>query len=343
MPMRGFGGGGQRSRGGFSLFPPGIKFLLTANIGLFLFEMFFAQLHIGASGNLHIWMTKYLDLWSLHPDPRALQGMGYEMGYPDYFVDAHFWPWQLVTYMFLHANFMHILFNMFALWMFGIEVENTWGTRKFLMYYALCGFGAAAAHLVMSSVLALPSGPLVGASGAIFGVLVAYGVMFPDNRIVFFPIFFPIKARFAVGIFIVIEVLSIGGQDNVAHLAHLGGAVTGILYLLATSTGQLFGQRKAGVGGAWRSPANGGPPPTASFWKKSPPRAARPVDADYTDVEDAGNESRPSAPDVKRGRVITQEEIDRILDKIAATGYQNLTDDERDILFEASKRMEERH
>ena len=327
MPMRGFGGGG---RGGFALFPPGIKFLLTANIGVFLLQMFLGQFHVGSSGSLDDWITRYLALWPISM-PAGIETL--------------FRPWQLVSYMFLHGGFMHILFNMFALWMFGIEVENTWGTRKFLVYYTVCGLGAAAAHLIMTSVLALPSGPLVGASGAIFGVLVAYGVMFPDNRIIFFPIFFPIKARYAVGIFIVIEVLSVGGQDNVGHLAHLGGAVTGILYLLISSSGHLFrqGGKSVRFGGSWQPPTNGGAPrPAASFWKKPAPRPGRSVDADYTDVDDDGHHSTPSHPDVKSARVITQEEIDRILDKIAATGYQNLTDEERDVLFEASKRMEER-
>lgn len=320
--------GNGRGRG-FSLFPAGIKFLLTANVAIFLLQMFFGQLHFGASGNLEEWITRYLALWPF----TVIDGIG-----------TLFRPWQLVTYMFLHGGFMHILFNMLALWMFGIEVENTWGTKKFLIYYGLCGLGGAAAHLIMSGFFNLPSAPLVGASGAIFGVLVAYGVMFPENRIVFFPIFFPLKARFAVGIFIVIEVLSIGGQDNVAHLAHLGGAVTGILYLLATSSGQLFRQkREPSLGNPWQRSSNGGASkPTASFWNRPGNRAGRSVDADFTDVDAAHSAGGSHAGEVKSGRVITQEEIDRILDKIAATGYQNLTDEERDILFEASKRMEER-
>lgn len=323
-----FRGSGGRGRG-FALFPPGIKFLLISNIGVFLFEMFFGQFHVGRGGSVNDWITRYLALWPWTPDA--------DLG-------TLFRPWQLVTYMFLHGGFMHILFNMFALWMFGIEVENTWGTRKFLTYYVICGLGAAAAHLIMSQMLGVMSGPLVGASGGIFGVLVAYGVMFPDNRIVFFPIFFPIKARFAVGIFIIIEVLSIGGNDNVGHLAHLGGAVTGILYMLIASGGHLLRQKGGGpgFGSAWRSATNGGSAkPNASFWQKPAAKTGRSVDADYTDVEDASPAPAPN-PNVKQARVITQEEIDRILDKIAAHGYQTLSDDERDILFEASKRMEER-
>jgi membrane associated rhomboid family serine protease len=321
---RGFGKGR-----GFALFPPGIKFLLISNVAVFLIEMFFGAFHFAGGEDLKSLIERYFALWPF----TAIPGL-----------DAHFMPWQLLTYMFLHGNFMHILFNMFALWMFGIEVENTWGTKKFLTYYTLCGLGAAAAHLILSTTLGIASGPLVGASGGIFGVLVAYGVMFPDNRIVFFPIFFPIKARFAVGIFIVIEVLSVGGNDNVGHLAHLGGAITGILYMLITSGGHMLRQRGvSSTGTRWQPTSNGGAQkPAASFWKKPPARPGYSVDADYTDVNERATPNQ-AEQNVKRGRVISQEEIDRILDKIAASGYQALTDEERDILFEASKRMEERH
>src|ERR1044071_3970260 len=140
---------------------------------------------------------------------------------------THFYPWELITYMFFHDGFTHILFNMLALWMFGGQVESIWGTKKFLTYYVLCGLGGAAAHLVMSSMFGLESGPLLGASGAIFGTMIAYGFMFPDQY-VFIYFIFPLKAKYLIGLWIAIEVVAAtGAGDNVSHLAHLGGAVTG--------------------------------------------------------------------------------------------------------------------
>ncbi|MBI4460913.1 MAG: rhomboid family intramembrane serine protease [Acidobacteria bacterium] len=141
--------------------------------------------------------------------------------------------WQLVSYLFLHAGFWHILFNMLALWMFGCELERTWGPRKFLRYYFLTGIGAG-----LTVILLNPSGiiPTVGASGAVYGVLLAYGVLFP-NRIIFVPIFFffffPIPAKYLVmilGGIAFFSTLSAPG-DFISHAAHLGGMVFGYLYL----------------------------------------------------------------------------------------------------------------
>ena len=141
--------------------------------------------------------------------------------------------WQLVTYMFLHGGFIHILFNMFALWMFGGELERTWGARRFLHYYFLTGIGAG-----LFSVLASPSSPIptVGASGAIYGILLAYGLLFP-NRVIFIPIlliiWIPIPAKFLVMILGGIAFVSAlsGPGDLVNHVAHLGGMAVGFLYL----------------------------------------------------------------------------------------------------------------
>jgi len=141
--------------------------------------------------------------------------------------------WQLVTYMFLHAGFWHILFNMFGLWMFGGELERTWGSQRFLRYYFLTGIGAG-----LTVVLLGPSSPIptVGASGAIYGVLLAYGVLFP-NRIILVPIFFfffvPVPAKYLVMILGGIAFLSTlsGPGDFVSHSGHLGGMVFGLIYL----------------------------------------------------------------------------------------------------------------
>lgn len=306
-----------RGLGGFSFFPPGIKFLLISNVGVFLFEMLFGRFKFGGPP-LYSYIVAYFYLWPLD--------------------SGHFYPWQLFSYMFLHDPQMwsHIIFNMLALWMFGVEIENIWGTKKFLTYYFLCGLGGAASHLILSSLLGLELGPLLGASGAIFGVLIAFGLMFPNRPIYFWPlIFIGIPAKWFVAGYIALEVyMTWNGADNVSHLAHLGGAVTGIIYILATTGGHMLRLRKEQ--GSWQRREAPGRP---SFFGRS--KQSGPVEAEYRDIN---GHSEPTATqaEVKSGRVISQEEIDRILDKIAATGYQNLTAEERDILFEASRRMEEK-
>ncbi len=144
--------------------------------------------------------------------------------------------WQPVTYMFLHGGVMHILINMLMLWMFGTDLEHRWGTRFFLKFYFVTGVGAAATT-ILASLLPFGVGELmyssltIGASGAIYGVLVAYGLTFP-NRLIYMYLLFPIPARVFVLIMAAIALLaSISGGGSVAHSAHLGGLVVGYLYL----------------------------------------------------------------------------------------------------------------
>lgn len=136
---------------------------------------------------------------------------------------GRFWPWQLVTYAFLHGSSMHLFFNMFGLWMFGGELENLWGTRRYLMMLLASVIAAAIAQLVMQWVLGGRS-YTVGASGALFGLLLSFGMLFP-NRIIM-PLIppIPMKARTYVAVFGAIELLfGVMNTGNVAHFAHLGG------------------------------------------------------------------------------------------------------------------------
>jgi membrane associated rhomboid family serine protease len=138
--------------------------------------------------------------------------------------------WQLFTYMFLHAaNFFHILFNMFILFMFGGDLERIWGTRRFVTYYFFTGVGAGLLNVVL-----LPNSviPIIGASGAIYGLLLAYAIYFPDRRIYLY-FLFPVPVRLFVLILGAIALLSSISQpgDSIAHLAHLGGLVFGWIYL----------------------------------------------------------------------------------------------------------------
>jgi membrane associated rhomboid family serine protease len=323
--MANFGrpGMGRGSFGGFLYNTPIIRTLLLANVGVFLFQMFFGNLRI--SGILiNEYIEKFFYLWPL----------GDHNGFLPHLGQGAFYPWQLFSYMFLHepGSLMHIGFNMLALWMFGSQIEMIWGPKKFLTYYFLCGLGGAVAHLLISPLLG-GSGPLIGASGAIFGLLIAYGLLFPD-QLVFVFFLLPMKAKYAVGLFVVLELMSVGAADNVGHLAHLGGAVVGLIYLIATSGGKnlfsgfsLPGRNRNDDN--WRRGSTGG-----SIFRRRPTDDDDLVDAEYHDIGGTMTKTHGGT------RVITQEDIDRILDKIAASGYQNLSEEEREILIEASKKME---
>ena len=144
-----------------------------------------------------------------------------------------FAPWQLVTYGFLHGNFNHLFFNMFAVWMFGMPLERAWASQRFTSYFAICVIGAGIMQLLVQQ---LEGGiyPTIGASGGVFGLLLAYGVMWPENRIflIFLPV--PIKAKWFVLIYGAVELLFgvTGSMPGIAHFAHLGGMIfgAGLLY-----------------------------------------------------------------------------------------------------------------
>ncbi len=143
-----------------------------------------------------------------------------------------FYPWQLVSYGFLHGGFGHLFFNMFAVWMFGLQVEQIWGSKRFSVYYFTCVVGAALTQLLVQHLEGSPA-PTIGASGAVFGLLLAYGVMFPNSRVmlIFLPV--PIKAKYFVLIYGAMELVFgvTGTQSTVAHFAHLGGLFFGAAVL----------------------------------------------------------------------------------------------------------------
>jgi membrane associated rhomboid family serine protease len=144
---------------------------------------------------------------------------------------VHGWVWQLATYMFLHANISHILFNLLAMWMFGGDVERHWGGRKYLGYWFVCGIGAGLCVTAAGAPRGIVT-PTIGASGAIYGLILAYATLFAERRILW-NFLFPIKARTFAWIIFAIAFVSSFQQpgDGVSHLAHLGGMVVGWLYL----------------------------------------------------------------------------------------------------------------
>lgn len=151
-----------------------------------------------------------------------------------YPIQSHYFHWwQFITYMYMHGGFWHILFNMYTLYIFGCVVENIIGTRKFITFYTICGVGAAALHLLVQS-LTNDFAPTVGASGSIYGVLIAFAILFPESRLT---LLFPpvtLSAKWMVIIFAIIELTTglTGTSANVAHFAHLGGMLIGWLMIL---------------------------------------------------------------------------------------------------------------
>jgi len=189
--------------------PAGVKWLLIANIAMFLPYYMIPAL------------KEHLDLLALAPE----------------LVVKHFAIWQLATYMFLHGGIGHILFNMLALWMFGVELERMWGSRFFVQYYFICGVGAAMTTVLLSFIPGSFGAQLyysltIGASGAIYGILLAYALYFPNRPILLYFVF-PIPAKYFVAIMGGISLLSSmsGPGGGIAHTTHLGGLVAGYLYL----------------------------------------------------------------------------------------------------------------
>ncbi|MFT5144778.1 MAG: membrane associated rhomboid family serine protease [Rhodothermales bacterium] len=190
----------------FSAFPPVIKNLLIINGLVFLATL------VPSTGAV---LTDWFALWPLDMSsgPRLPQ-------------EGRFWPWQLVTYGFLHADITHIGFNMFGLWMFGVQLENAWGSNRFGVFYAVTVVGAGLVQLVVAT-LAPEMYPTVGASGGVFGLLMAFGLMFP-NQPIYLYFLFPIPAKWFVIIFGVFELYAgVQGGTNVANFAHLGGMFFG--------------------------------------------------------------------------------------------------------------------
>lgn len=272
-----------------------------------------------------------------------------------FFLAPDFGLYQLVTYMFMHASLSHLFFNMFALWMFGCIVERTWGTRKFLFYYMACGIGAGLlqemAQFVQFYMLAAESihgfsvsqimtvakasaaginlWTTVGASGAIYGILLAFGMLYPEERMFIFPLPVPIKAKFFVVGYAAIELFmafSISG-DDVAHLAHLGGMLFGFLLIRYWRRHPGRGYNRVGGRQFFDS--------MRSSWEQRTHRKADTTNS-FGHTSTRSNGERNPDWDYNARRRASQEEIDRILDKIRRNGYDSLTRDEKQTLFDAS-------
>jgi hypothetical protein len=225
---------------------------------------------------------------------------------------------------------------MFALWMFGMELENMWGSKTFFIFYTVCGVGAGIANAFLAPLVSYipPNVPTVGASGSIYGVLIAFGMLFP-NRYIYIYFMLPIKAKYLIIIYILIEVFAVASQSQsgIAHIAHLGGGVIGFLYVyFILNKGKPKFFKNQGQDNSVFSNFKD------MFDKKQePPKYEQPkniYDANFEDLSKSKYED-----DMRRDERETQERIDAILDKLGANGYASLTEEEKRILFKESKKL----
>ena len=300
--------------------------LLIANVVCYLLQLL--------AGSLHIDLT---DLFGLH-----------------FVLAEDFRVWQLVSYMFLHGSLTHLFFNMFSLWMFGGLIERTLGAKRFLTYWMVCGIGAGICQefwqIGQYFVEGLNNYPMVntgsaiismgdylnlwttiGASGACYGVLLAFGMLFPNERIMLLLPPIPMKAKYFVAGYAAIELISAyASNDNVAHFAHLGGMLFGWLLLRYWRTSR--SRRPAANGWTrWNEP-----PRTPSLWERITSRlrnrrTEQPVNAHHT-------ATRQNDYDYNIRRRQEEQRMDELLDKIRQSGYDSLTQEEKQELFRTSRR-----
>jgi len=264
-----------------------------------------------------------------------------------FFLASDFHFYQFFTYMFLHGSFMHIFFNMFALWMFGSVIERVWGPNKFLVYYICCGLGAGLTQELVQyadySIQGLAAYEYVnaggvqyttdsyinlwttiGASGAVYGILLAFGMIFPNERLFIIPIPFPIKAKWLIVGYIAIELFSAlqSSGDGVAHMAHLGGMLFGFLLIRYwqkhPGSSQSFGRSKG-----------------MEFFESMKRRFDERQQKSNMHAEPTGRRETDAEYNARKRQ--NQEEIDAILDKIRRSGYDSLTKEEKQKLFDHSR------
>jgi membrane associated rhomboid family serine protease len=219
-------------------------------------------------------------------------------------------PWTLVTYMFVHANFMHLLFNMLGLFFFGPPLEARWGSREFAKFYIICGLGGAMLSFLFAN------NAIIGASAAVYGVMLAFAMNWPDTPIYIWGIF-PVPAKILVGVLAIFSLLSAfnGAGGNVAHFAHLGGFVAGWIYL------KWDGKRRSS--GLDR------------FRKMMSQRKLTVVPGGK---ESTGTPSRAETSSPRNSEGLL-DELDKVLDKISTSGMSSLTAEERKLLDDVSRRF----
>jgi membrane associated rhomboid family serine protease len=236
--------------------------------------------------------------------------------------DILYRPWTVITYMFAHGGFWHIAMNMLALFFFGPPLEARWGSREFLKFYLICGLGGAALSFLFA-----PQHPIIGASAAVYGIMLAFAMNWPDAPIYIYAIF-PVKAKYLVGVMGMLSFFAMfqGGGDNIAHAAHLGGFAAGFLYLkFSGPLGPIsrlkksFSRRRMKVVNLDDNRATSGTGLgfRASSGTGAPPQRRRGANAEEEKLLD---------------------ELDKVLEKISTQGMSALTPAERKLLDEVSRR-----
>ena len=266
-----------------------------------------------------------------------------------FFLASDFRVYQFLTYMFLHGGFQHILFNMFALWMFGSVIERVWGPKKFLFYYIVCGVGAGITQEIVQYVdysiqglsayqyVSVGNGvrmamdqylnlrTTIGASGAVYGILLAFGMIFPNERLFIIPFPFPIKAKWLIIGYFAIELFSALSSpgDGVAHMAHLGGMIFGFFLIRYWRNHPDSSQRfNRGKGQEFFENLK------RKFDERQEHRQAE---------GDTADARRETDEEYNMRQRQNQEEIDAILDKIRKSGYDSLSKEEKRKLFDQSR------
>ena len=291
-----------------------------------------------------------------------------------FFMASDFRLYQFFTYMFVHGGLEHIFFNMFAVWMFGRIMEQVMGSQRFLFYYIVCGVGAGLmqeavqwidfAYEGLASYDSVNMGgsivPMdeylnrwttVGASGAVYGILLSFGMTFPEERLFIIPIPIPIKAKWFVMGYAVIELMSALNNpgDGIAHMAHLGGMLFGLVLILywrrhgggnagnSFNFGGIFGRRDNYGGDGYytryEDVTNG---ESQSWWTKMKKKWEEKKKASRMKAQPGGKHGDDMA--WRQQKKANEEEIDRILDKVKKSGYDHLTEEEKRKLFDASGR-----
>lgn len=266
-----------------------------------------------------------------------------------FFLASDFQIYQFFTYMFLHGGFTHIFFNMFALWMFGSVIERVWGPKKFIFYYIVCGIGAgitqelvqyatytiegisayqyvSAGGVQMTTDAYINLWTTIGASGAVYGILLAFGMIFPNERLFIIPFPFPIKAKWLIVGYIAIELFSAmtGPGDGVAHMAHLGGMLFGFLLI------RYWQRHPDSIQGFGRSRGQ-------EFFENMKRRYDQRQQQNNRMKAEQTDPRRESDEEYNARKRKNQEEVDAILDKIRKSGYDSLTKEEKKKLFDQSR------
>jgi membrane associated rhomboid family serine protease len=286
---------GSAFKRGFLRMPIIIRTLIAINVIIFIFQAFFGGIQIGDRSINEILVTWF--------------------GFDPSLSVAVTQPWRFVTYMFLHGGGFHLIFNMLWLWWMGRAVEEGLGPRTFSVIYFGAGIGGAFFHIAFSFLYGTSF--VIGASGAVFGIMVAFAYMYPRMPIMLL-LLPPIEARFVVAGLIVFDVLFIGAGDNVARLVHLGGAGIGFLLIRAHYRGADLSKFVRPIEKIWN-------PELSSSGRKK--KSSRPK-----------NKKMYSVSDVEIVEETSESELDAILEKISKEGYDGLTAEEKRKLFELSKR-----